>query len=72
MLGSALLLALAGLWWWGWRRAVQRGELIAACTHEIEYVSLYDEGVWWIESCRKCPFQRPVCDEDLLERLRRG
>jgi hypothetical protein len=71
MFGVALLLAAAGLSWWLWARAQERARKIAACTHRYEYVSVWNEGELWTRMCRYCPFQEPVRDEDVLQRLRR-
>lgn len=69
---TGLALALAGISWWAWRRGEHNAKLVTACEHDLYYVSLYDEGVFWNRVCRKCPLHEIVTDQDLIDRLRDG
>lgn len=67
-------LAAVGLAWWLSARVRDRRARIAACPeHRFEYVSLYDRGRpgEWIKICASCPFQEPVRDREVAERLTR-
>ena len=67
-----ILVAITGFIWWISDRARLRREAIEACPgHKYEYVSVFNEGRMWVRRCRLCPYQEPVIDPELEERLRR-
>lgn len=74
MVVLTLALCAAGLAWWAADLARWHRERVEACPgHELEYVSLFDQGREheWVGRCRHCPHQEPVRDGELCRRLSR-